>query len=125
MTKARREQIRAALGVAIKPRKYRNRKSGGFDSVKEAERWNVLVAREHGGAIADLRKQVRFELVPKQLRDDGLPEKPVQYVADFVYVEDGRRVVEDVKSPMTRRLKDYIIKRKLMLWVHGITIREV
>jgi hypothetical protein len=34
----------------------------------------------------------------------------------------GETVVEDTKG---FRTKDYVIKRKLMLWVHGIKIHEV
>lgn len=49
-------------------------------------------------------------------------ERAVKYKADFVYKENGETVVEDTKGVKT---KDYIIKRKLMLWVHGISIREV
>ena len=43
-------------------------------------------------------------------------------MADFVYVRDGQTVVEDAKGVRT---KDYIIKRKLMLWLHGIRVQEV
>ena len=50
-------------------------------------------------------------------------ERPVDYIADFVYRDkDGNEVVEDVKGVRTRV---YVIKRKLMLWRHGIRIREV
>jgi len=48
-------------------------------------------------------------------------ERACTYVADFSYTENGRRVVEDTKGMKTR---DYIIKRKLMLYVHGIRIKE-
>lgn len=53
-----------------------------------------------------------------------LVQRACFYVADFVYVDNatGETVVEDVKGVRT---KDYIIKRKLMLWVHGIRIKEV
>lgn len=49
-------------------------------------------------------------------------ERAVNYIADFVYQENGQKVVEDTKGFKT---KDYILKRKLMLWVHNIRIREV
>lgn len=76
------------------------------------------------GLISDLREQVRYLLVPSQRLDDGTLERPVHYVADFVYTdnETGRTVVEDTKGVRT---KEYIIKRKLMLYVHGIRIKEV
>ena len=51
-------------------------------------------------------------------------EKAVNYIADFVYVENGKTVVEDTKSEATRT-KEYIIKRKLMRYIHGITVKEV
>ena len=89
-----------------------------FDSKREAARWQELRLLERAGEISDLRRQVRYELVPK------LPgERPVDYIADFVYRnKDGNEVVEDVKGVRTQV---YIIKRKLMLWRHGIRIREV
>ncbi len=51
-------------------------------------------------------------------------EKSCKYIADFVYTdnETGHTVVEDTKG---MRTKDYIIKRKLMLYLHGIRIKEV
>lgn len=89
-----------------------------FDSMREAARWKELRLMERAGEISDLRRQVRYELVPK------LPgERPVDYIADFVYRDkDGNEVVEDVKGVRT---PVYVIKRKLMLWRHGIRIREV
>lgn len=88
-----------------------------FDSKHEAERYAELKLLQCAGQIHNLQLQVPFELVPKQ---DG--ERPVKYIADFVYEENGCKVVEDAKG---FRPKDYIIKRKLMLWVHGIKVREV
>jgi hypothetical protein len=102
--------------------KYRNRKTtvGGieFDSKREAERWSELLAMQAAGLIAGLRRQVRFPLVVNG-------QRVCAYVADFVYVMGGRRVVEDVKSEFTRRLPVYRIKRKLMFACHGIEIQEV
>ena len=104
--------------------KYRNIKtttSDGIthDSIKEANRWCELKLLERAGKIQHLQRQVKYALIPKQ---DG--ERAVEYIADFVYHEDGKLVVEDTKSPATRT-KEYIIKRKLMLWVHGIKIKEI
>lgn len=104
-----------------------------FDSVKEYRRFCELSLLEKAGAITDLQRQVEFELIPAQREPDRVGvrggkikgktiEQAVKYVADFVYTENGKRVVEDTKG---FRTKDYIIKRKLMLWVHGIKIREV
>lgn len=93
-----------------------------FDSVKEYRRFCELSLLERAGAIADLKRQVKFELIPSQRVDGKVAERPCTYVADFVYREGGKTVVEDTKG---FRTKDYIIKRKLMMWVHGIRITEV
>lgn len=92
------------------------------DSKKEAARWTQLKLLQKAGIINDLQRQVKFELIPKQ---DG--EKPVSYIADFVYYDKelGAKVVEDVKSPATRKRPEYIIKRKLMLFIHHIKIKQV
>ena len=91
------------------------------DSKKEAARWQELNLMLRARLIEDLQRQVRFELIPKQ---DG--ERACTYIADFVYIDrkTGEKVVEDVKSPATRT-EAYRIKRKLMLLVHGIRIREI
>lgn len=108
--------------------KYNNKKTtvNGrvFDSKKEAGRYKELLLLETAGAIKDLRTQVKFTLIPAQ-RDEvtgKVVERECSYTADFVYEEDGKTVVEDVKG---FRTKEYIIKRKLMLWRHGIRINEV
>lgn len=115
--------------VEILVSKYRNTKTalGGinYDSRKEAKRGAELELLERAGEIAGLTRQARFLLIPAQRRDDGKAERAVEYVADFVYsTADGRTIVEDVKSDVTRKLPAYVIKRKLMLQVHGITVRE-
>lgn len=109
-----------------------------FDSHKEARRWDELILLQRAGKITDLQRQVRYELIPAQYQTyeryskkgdrlkDGvkLIERKVEYVADFVYTitDTGENVVEDAKGIRT---KDYILKRKLMLAVHGIRIKEV
>ena len=109
-----------------------------FDSHKEARRWDELLLLQRAGEISDLQRQVRYELIPAQYQTyeryskrgerlkDGvrLLERKVEYVADFVYTiaETGENIVEDTKGVKT---KDYILKRKLMLAVHGIRIKEV
>lgn len=108
--------------------KYNNKKitvdGQVFDSKKEANRYKELRLLEKTGGIKDLRTQVKFKLIPAQ-RDEAtgkVIERECSYKADFVYEEDGKTVVEDVKG---FRTKEYIIKRKLMLWRYGIRIREV
>jgi hypothetical protein len=104
-----------------KPSKYRAKKVQvdgiTFASKKEAARYVVLRLMERNGEISGLELQPRFPLIV-----DGV--EVAVYVADFRYVEDGATVVEDVKSPMTRKLRPYRMKKKLMLALHGIEIRE-
>lgn len=95
-----------------------------FDSKREYERYRELQFEVRAGAIHDLHRQVRFELVPAQYEGKKCVERAVSYVADFVYWEGDQMIVEDVKSKATRT-ESYIIKRKLMRKVHGVTIREV
>ena len=65
----------------------------------------------------------RYGKKGQKLKDgQKLIEKECVYIADFTYVENGEKIVEDTKGFKT---KDYIIKRKLMLYTHGIKIREV
>lgn len=122
--------------------KYGNRKCVAFgvvfDSRREAKRYGELLLLQKSGRISDLRRQVAFELLPVQRAPSsqvykrgphkGEPkpgyviEQAVKYVADFVYVQDGKTIVEDAKGAKT---KDYVLKRKMMLYFHGIKIREI
>ena len=95
-----------------------------FDSRKEAKRYQELVLLENVGVIKNLSRQVKFVLIPSQ-RDEvtgKVVERECSYRADFEYTEDGKTIVEDVKGFKT---KEYIVKRKLLLWRYGIRIREV
>lgn len=91
-----------------------------FDSRREADRYLVLKRMEEDGVIEALRRQVRYELVPA-FDVDGRHYRPVYYVADFVYVEDGKEVVEDVKG---MRTDVYRLKSKLFARRYGMTIKE-
>lgn len=106
--------------------KYGNKKTVidgiSFDSKKEAKRYSELRLLERSGLIDTLTLQPKFTLFPSQRRDDGKAERPCIYVADFMYREGGRFIVEDTKGMKT---KDYIIKRKAMLAIHGISVREL
>ena len=109
--------------------KYHNRKvitSDGIEhaSQKDANRWCELKLLERAGKIFDLDRQVKFTLIPAQREEGKLIERECAYIADFVYIdaESGKLIVEDTKGVRT---KDYIIKRKLMLWKEGIRIKEV
>lgn len=99
-----------------------------FASEKEAARFRELDLLQRAGEISGLRCQVEYELIPYQTRADGKREQPCKYIADFVYRDGCRVVVEDVKGyddPKSAAYRLFTVKRKLMLMVHGITIREV
>lgn len=99
-----------------------------FDSAKEARRYSDLRLMEIAGEICDLSRQVEYELIPKQTRSDGTAERAIKYLADFVYTRcaDCETVVEDVKGyKMGAAYSVFVIKRKLMLWRYGITVKEV
>ena len=106
--------------------KYNNRKltidGEVFDSQREARRYRELAMLQRAGQISDLKRQVKYELIPTQRIGGKVVEKSCVYIADFVYTKNGETVVEDAKG---FRTKDYIIKRKLMLHAHGIRIKEV
>ena len=123
--------------------KYHNKKcvylGENFDSRKEARRYAELLILEKAGHISDLRRQVSYELIPAQrevsfdvykrgarkgeTKEGKIIEKAVCYVADFVYTDNatGEEVVEDVKGIRT---KEYVLKRKMMLFLKGIRITE-
>lgn len=112
--------------------KYHNRKVTTFDGIehasqKEANRWCELKLLERAGKIHNLDRQVKFTLIPAQYECEGIKRKLIErecaYIADFVYAdENGHRIVEDTKGFKT---KEYVIKRKLMLYVYHVKIKEV
>ncbi len=115
---------------SIKKQKLKNKKTVidgiTFDSKKEANRYLELKVFLENGLIEDLKTQVTFELIPKQKLSNGKNERSVSYIADFVYQQDGKIIVEDVKGyrgGSTYAL--YVIKRKLMLWDYEIEIIEI
>ena len=94
-----------------------------FDSRREANRYAELKLLQRAGEISDLRTQVRYTLIPGQRKPSGGTEHAVTYTADFVYRDkSGREIVEDAKGVRTQQ---YIIRRKLMLYVHGLEVIEV
>ncbi len=105
-----------------------------FDSRREARRYSELKLLAKAGEITGLCRQQKFVLIPAQREPDTigprggkhkgqLLERECAYIADFVYIDrDGNLVVEDTKGVRT---PEYVIKRKLMLWLHGIRIKEV
>ena len=79
-----------------------------FDSKKEARRFAELRFLEQCGRISNLKRQVKFVLIPAQRTPDTvgkrggvikgkLLERECSYYADFVYTiaETGENIVED------------------------------
>ena len=123
----------------LKSRKYHNNKvtyeGQTYDSMHEYERYLELIALQKDGVISDLQRQVKYLLIPAQREPETigkrggiikgkLIEREVAYYADFVYKDEktGEIVVEDAKGVCT---KEYILKRKMMLYFHHIRIKEV
>lgn len=121
--------------------KYGNRKVTvdgiEFDSKKEAQRYAELKRLEHCGSIHSLEMQREFELIPAQYEHSDLKgkargkciERAVKYKADFCYFDSkGNYVVEDVKgyrNPASAGYAKFVLKRKLMLYIYGIQIKEI
>lgn len=109
--------------------KYHNKKiiyeGKTFGSKKEFERYLMLKGMQNQGMIQDLQTQVKYELIPAHYEVQGKKqvciERSCNYYADFVYKRNGKTIVEDTKGYHT---KEYLIKRKLMLWIYGIQIEE-
>lgn len=99
-----------------------NGKLRTFDSQKEAARYDELAALLRAGKISDLRLQPEYTLQEAFVDSTGEPFRAVKYKADFTYVLDGVRVVEDVKGVKT---KDYELKRKLVRDRFCVRIQEV
>ncbi|MBR2825814.1 MAG: DUF1064 domain-containing protein [Solobacterium sp.] len=124
------------MAFNFKLAKYKNKKVSIngiiFDSQKEASHYWDLWVRQENGEIRDLmpntetKKKKVFELIPPQ-NGGKRNELAVKYIPDFYYYDNIKKewVVEDVKSKMTRKLPDYVIKRKLMKWVHNIEVDEI
>ena len=118
-----------------------------FQSKKEGNRYSELKLLERVGKITDLELQKRYELIPAQYETvetgeyykagdkKGQPktkrvciEQSIVYIADFVYKENGKTVVEDVKGfrdTSSATYAKFVLKRKMMLWFYGIRIKEV
>ena len=118
--------------------KFNNKKmstqDGEFDSKGEWQRWLVLKEAQDKGEISDLRRQVKYILIPTQYKAvevklktktkvvQRVAEHEISYKADFVYEKDGETIVEDYKGYPNDRWP-YV--KKMMLFFHGIAIREV
>lgn len=120
-------QISVANGLpGPKQSKYRNHRievdGVKFDSKREYARWQVLKMLESAGKIEHLERQAEYILVSPVVLY-GRKRSSVKYKADFKYYEDGKLVIEDVKSPASKTAV-YILKRHLMMEKFAIEIRE-
>ena len=118
-------------------RKYRNKKTNGYDSTIEYKRSLVLKQMQQDGIITDLREQVRYELIPAMYETETVQlktktktvekcvQQPIDYVADFTYYRNGELVVEDVKGSKFIVTADFKIKAKMMYYFHKIKVRIV
>ena len=106
--------------------------------MNEWRRWIFLKDAERKGFISGLRRQVTFELLPKQTKkvvvhlktkdreEERMVAQAVTYTADFVYEKkvgnDYFPVVEDFKGYPNDR---WPLKKAMMYYFHGIEVREV
>lgn len=96
-----------------------------FDSKKEARRYAELKLMEKAGEIKDLELQKPYVIQPSFFDRNGKRQTAIKYIADFVYVnKGGETIIEDVKSPATRKDKVYRMKKKMMAYI-GLEITEV
>ena len=121
--------------------KYGNKKIknafGTYDSELEWSRHIFLSNRQKEGEISGLRRQVEYLLIPAQYGTEirhlktkdkevrVLLERPCSYIADFVYERNGKTIVEDCKGAKAIITETAKIKKKLLLWVHGIELRYI
>lgn len=136
-----RHSERAHMTKGSRKNKYKAKKTliNGvvFDSEKEAQRWLDLREQEKQGLISDLRRQVKFVVIPEHreaptigkrggVKKGKIIERECAYIADFVYIKDGQKIVEDVKGYRGGgAYAVFKIKKKLMLHVWGIQIKEI
>ncbi len=118
-------RVHALEGERPSQAKYRNKRFRDehgvlWDSIKEYRRWQDLRLLETAGKIERLEKKVTFDLLPPAMKE-GKRMRPIRYVADFVYFEEGMKVVEDAKG---FRNELYKLKKRLMWQLLGIEIYE-
>ena len=93
--------------------KYKNKKVQidmyVFDSIAESRRYKELALLEKAGEIENLQLQPKF-LLQESFKKNGKTYRKIEYIADFMYEEKGKVIVEDVKGMETKEFK---IKRKL------------
>ena len=93
--------------------KYRSKKTIidniKFASKKEAGRYIELKLLLKLGKIKKLKLQPKFELQPK-FKKDGKAYRAINYIADFMYLQNDKIIIEDTKGFKTQV---YLLKKKL------------
>ena len=93
--------------------KYKNKKIQVdmyvFDSIAESVRYKELKLLERAGEITNLELQPKF-LLQDSFKKNGKTYRKIEYIADFMYLQNGKTIVEDVKGIQTDVFK---IKHKL------------
>lgn len=111
--------------------KYGNRRTQvdgiWFDSKGEAEHYKILKLREEAGEIHSIELQPGFRFMHKgeylKMRSKGYPNgRTIKYKADFSFIENGKRVVQDFKGYDTDVSR---LKRALVELFHGIRIQII
>lgn len=85
-----------------------------FDSLVEGNRYLDLKLLAYAGEISNLEVHPYFELFPAA-KINGNQLKPIEYTADFRYLEGNKNVVEEVKAVMTR---DAVLRINLFQRLH-------
>lgn len=100
---------------------------GVFDSEAEYGRFLFLQYLERNGEIKDLKRQVKFEIIPKLVKQvevrlktktkvvERVEEMAAHYTSDFTYIEKGGKyIIEECKGQYLKKLADYILRKKLI-----------
>lgn len=95
-----------------------------FDSKKEKNRYIELLTLERQKLISNLQRQVPF-ILQEKFEFGGKIIREIKYIADFIYVENGKIVIEDVKSEATKKDKVYQLKKKMFMYKYKNNIKEV
>jgi len=106
--------------------KYRNKKTQigmyVFDSIAESKRYKELALLEQAGQIKGLKLQPKF-LLQEGFKKNGKTYRKIEYIADFMYIENGKVIIEDVKGMETDVFK---LKRKMFEYKYpGFELRIV
>lgn len=69
-----------------------------FDSMLECDRYEYLYKLQQEGKISNLQHHLSLPLLKEYINTNGDTIPELRYNADFVYNENGKNIVEDVKG---------------------------